>query len=211
MPFYQNHILPHLIRLTMRGRHLMPYRERVIAAARGRVLEIGVGAGANLPFYGPQTRELIGVELSSRLVSMTRKAAERSHRPIELVEASAENIPLDSRSVDTVVMTWTLCSIPNPLTALREMRRVLKPDGRLLFVEHGLAADARVRKWQHRLTPVWKHLAGGCHLDRAMNVLIQYGGFRIVHLDTGYMEGPKPMTFMYEGLAVPGDAPNANT
>jgi ubiquinone/menaquinone biosynthesis C-methylase UbiE len=208
MAFYQNHILPHLIRLTMRGQHLTPYRERALAAAEGRVLEIGIGAGANLAFYGPNTRELVGLEPSPRLVEMARKAGERARLPIELVEASAERIPLDSHSVDTVVMTWTLCSISNPLAALREMRRVLKPEGRLLFVEHGLAPDARVRKWQHRLTPIWKHLAGGCHLDRAMDALIAKGGFQIVRLETGYMKGPKPMTFMYEGLAVLGDTPH---
>jgi ubiquinone/menaquinone biosynthesis C-methylase UbiE len=99
-------------------------------------------------------------------------------------------------------MTWTLCSIPDTASALAEMRRVLKPKGRLLFVEHGLAPEIGVQKWQHRLTPLWKHVAGGCHLDRAMNVLIQNAGFRIEHLATGYMPGPKPMTFMYEGRAL---------
>jgi ubiquinone/menaquinone biosynthesis C-methylase UbiE len=120
------------------------------------------------------------------------------------MEASAEAIPLDSSSVDTVVMTWTLCSIPAPLKALGEMRRVLKPGGQLLFVEHGLSPDASVRKWQNRLTPLWQRIAGGCHLNRPVSVLLENAGFHVTHLKTGYMKrGPKPMTFLYEGIASP--------
>jgi ubiquinone/menaquinone biosynthesis C-methylase UbiE len=116
-------------------------------------------------------------------------------------EGSAESIPLDDSSVDTVVTTWTLCSIPDVVRALAEMRRVLKPGGRLLFVEHGLSPDEHIRRWQHRLNPVWKKLAGGCHLNRPIAKLIESAGFRVSQLDTGYMSGPKPMTFMYEGAA----------
>jgi ubiquinone/menaquinone biosynthesis C-methylase UbiE len=202
MGFYADRILPHLIRLAMQNRDLVPYRERVLAAAAGRVLEVGVGAGENLPFYGPETRELIGLDPSPRLVAMTRRAASASPLPVRTLEASAENIPLDAASIDTVVMTWTLCSIPEPNRALREIRRVLKPDGRLLFVEHGLAPDFGVRRWQQRLTPLWKRLAGGCHLDRPMSALVEKSGFRIERLETGYMRGPRLLTFMYEGSAV---------
>jgi SAM-dependent methyltransferase len=202
MAIYRNHILPHLIRLAMRNRDLVPYRERSLSDATGRVLEVGIGSGANLPFYGEQTRELIGLEPSARLLAMTRQVAAQSALPVTLLEASAEDIPLESGSVDTVVMTWTLCSIPDAGRALREIRRVLDPEGRLLFVEHGLAPDERVQRWQRRLSPWWKHLAGGCRLDRAMNVLIENAGFRIERLDTGYMRGPRPFTFMYEGMAV---------
>jgi len=102
-----------------------------------------------------------------------------------------------------VVMTWTLCSVDDPMAALREIRRVLKSDGRLLFAEHGLAPDRSVRRWQHWLTPLWKHVAGGCHLDRDMSGLIAKAGFRIDRLATGYMRGARPMTFMYEGCATP--------
>jgi ubiquinone/menaquinone biosynthesis C-methylase UbiE len=203
MAFYADRVLPHLIRLTMRSRELIPYRRRTLSEATGRVLEIGVGAGDNLPLYGSRTREVIGLEPSARLAAMARRAAEHTPISATILEASAEHIPLDSCSVDSVVMTWTLCSIADPHRALEQIHRVLKPSGRLLFVEHGLAPDANVRKWQHRLTPLWKRLAGGCHLDRPMNALIQRAGFRIEHLDTGYMRGPKPMTFMYEGRAVP--------
>jgi ubiquinone/menaquinone biosynthesis C-methylase UbiE len=202
MAFYRDRILPHLIRLTMRGGQFTPYRQRILSAAAGRVLEIGVGAGENLSFYGPATRELIGLEPSPQLLAMARRRAALSRLPVTLVEAAAGNIPLDAASVDSVVMTWTLCSIPDASGALAEIRRVLKPEGRLVFVEHGLAPDPHVQRWQHRLTPLWKHLAGGCHLDRAMDVLIQDAGFHFARLETGYMSGLRPMTFMYEGIAV---------
>jgi ubiquinone/menaquinone biosynthesis C-methylase UbiE len=120
-----------------------------------------------------------------------------------LIEGTAESIPLDAKVIDTVVTTWTLCSIPQADRALSEMRRVLKPGGKLLFVEHGLAPEDGMRKWQDRLTPVWKRIGGGCHLNRPMRDLIESNGFAISRLETGYMRGPKPMTFMYEGSARP--------
>ena len=207
MSFYQEHIVPHLVNLAMRNRELTPYRERVLAAAEGRVLEIGIGAGANLKFYPSRVREILALEPSAKLITMARHAARKFSTRIAAVnfmEASAEAIPLDTSSVDTVVMTWTLCSIPAPLKALGEMRRVLKPGGQLLFVEHGLSPDASVRKWQNRLTPLWKHIAGGCHLNRPVSVLLENAGFHVTHLKTGYMKrGPKPMTFLYEGIASP--------
>jgi ubiquinone/menaquinone biosynthesis C-methylase UbiE len=132
---------------------------------------------------------------------MARQAGARLPIKTEIVESSAESMPLDERSFDTVVMTWTLCSVPDPSVALREIRRVLKPDGRLFFAEHGLAPDRRIQRWQHWLTPLWQHVAGGCHLDRDMGGLIAQAGFRIERLDTGYMRGARPMTFMYEGSA----------
>jgi ubiquinone/menaquinone biosynthesis C-methylase UbiE len=207
MSFYQEHIVPHLVNLAMSNRELVPYRERVLAAAEGRVLEIGIGAGANLKFYPPRAREILALEPSAKLITMARSAARKfstRSAAVNFMEASAEGIPLDSSSVDTVVMTWTLCSIPAPLKALREMRRVLKPGGQLLFVEHGLSPDAGVRKWQNRLTPLWKRIAGGCHLNRPVSVLLENAGFHVTHLKTGYMKrGPKPMTFLYEGIASP--------
>ena len=132
---------------------------------------------------------------------MARRCGQRLEGAIELVEGSAEAVPLEDRSVDTVVTTWTLCSIPDPRRALAEMRRVLRPGGRLLFVEHGLAPDPKVRWWQDRITPAWKRVGGGCHLNRAIAQLIEEAGFQFERLDTGYMRGPKPMTFMYEGRA----------
>ena len=203
MGFYKDRIVPHLVYWSMRSRQLQPYRERVTSAAAGRVLEIGIGSGVNLPLYPHNVNEIVGLEPAHRLMAMARDAAGRSPLEIQLIEGSAESIPLESNSVDTVLMSWTLCSIPEPITALLEMRHVLRPDGQLLFVEHGLAPEAKMRRWQHRLTPLWKRFAGGCHLDRPVRELIQQAGFDITHLDTGYMEGPRLMTFFYEGRAKP--------
>ena len=203
MSFYQEQIVPMLISLAMRQKNLAAYRRRVVPAADGRVLEIGVGSGLNLPLYGANVRQVIGLDPSAKLLRMARRVGSRVARPVEFVEGSAEQIPLETASVDTVVMTWTLCSIPDPVGALRDMRRVLKPGGRLLFVEHGLAPDPNVVRWQDRLTPVWKRIGGGCHLNRAIGSLIERAGFRLDRLETGYMRGPKPLTFMYEGSAQP--------
>jgi ubiquinone/menaquinone biosynthesis C-methylase UbiE len=203
MSVYRDRILPWLCDLAMRNRRLVPYRERIAAAAEGRVLEIGIGSGLNLPFYRPQTRELLGLDPGPRLIKMARRAAENSMLPVNFIEGSAETIPLENHEVDTVLTTWTLCTIPHANAALAEMRRVLRPSGRLLFVEHGLAPDQGVRRWQDRLTPVWSCISGGCHLNRPIKMLIERAGFRFDRLETGYMPGPKPMAFMYEGSARP--------
>ncbi len=141
------------------------------------------------------------MDSSPELLAMARRSATRTNVPVELVEGSAEAIPLDDGSVDTVLTTWTLCSIPDAKHALLEMRRVLKPGGRLLFAEHGFSPDANVRRWQDRLTPLWKRIGGGCHLNRPISALIAAAGFRLERLETRYMKGPKPMTFLYEGVA----------
>ena len=203
MGFYQDRILPFVIHMAMRQRNLAAYRNRVVPAAEGRVLEIGIGSGLNLPFYTGKADQVIGLDSSPRLLSMARQAARPSMSAVEFVEGSAEAIPLEDRSVDTVVTTWTLCSIPDAPRSVREMRRVLKPGGRLLFVEHGRAPDAGVRWWQDHLNPAWKHLGGGCHLNRAIGALIEGAGFQFERIETGYMRGPRPMTFMYEGSARP--------
>ena len=203
MGFYQDHVLPFLIDLTRRQRNLAAYRARVIPAAQGRVLEIGIGSGLNLPYYGTTVEHVIGLDPSPKLLAMAREAARRTSLPLELIKSGAEAIPLHGSSIDTVVTTWTMCSIPAVLSALGEMRRVLKPAGRLLFVEHGRSPDPGVRRWQDRLTPAWRRIGGGCHLNRAISELIGNAGFRVEWLETGYMRGPKPLTFMYEGNARP--------
>lgn len=203
MGLYRDHIFPHLINLAMQQRDLAAYRARVIAAAEGNVLEVGIGSGLNLPFYTASARKVIGLDPSPNLLAMARRASSPLSLQVEFIEGSAESIPLQSASVDTVVTTWTLCSIPNPSQALGEMRRVLKSGGRLLFVEHGRAPDPNVCWWQDRLTPVWKRVGGGCHLNRAIASLIAGAGFQFGRFETGYMRGPKPMTFMYEGSARP--------
>jgi len=201
MGFYNDIILARLCSFAMRNKQLLPFRERVIGAAEGRVLEIGVGSGMNLPFYRPPVREVLALEPAQRLVSMARGVT--CNMPVSFLEASAEAIPLDAHCVDTVVTTWTLCSIPQGTTALAEMRRVLRPGGKLLFVEHGLAPDEGVRRWQDRLTPAWRRFTGGCHLNRPIGSMIEGAGFSIERIETGYMPGLKPMTFMYEGSARP--------
>lgn len=202
MGLYQDQIVPLLTSLSMRNRHLAAYRDRVIPAATGRVLEVGVGSGLNLPRYSADVQQVIGLEPLPKLLNMARNVGRRSF-PVDLIEGSAEKIPLEKASVDTVVTTWTLCTIPDVDRALHEMRRALKPGGRLLFVEHGRAPDPNVVWWQDWLTPLWKHVGGGCHLNRAIASLIEGAGFRLERLETGYMRGPKPMTFMYEGSARP--------
>jgi ubiquinone/menaquinone biosynthesis C-methylase UbiE len=203
MGVYNDVILPRLCHLVMRNKRLVPYRERVIGAAEGRVLEIGAGSGLNLPFYTPAAREILLLEPAPALVAMARDVPRPPHFPVGFLEACAEAIPLDDHSIDTVVTTWTLCTIPQAETALGEMRRVLRPGGRLLFVEHGLAPDASVRRWQDGLTPAWKRISGGCHLNRPIRTLVETSGFRIERLGTGYLSWLKPMTFMYEGSAGP--------
>ncbi|WP_028168512.1 class I SAM-dependent methyltransferase [Bradyrhizobium elkanii] len=202
MGFYNDIILPRLCDLAMRNKQLLPFRERVIGAAEGRVLEIGVGSGRNLPFYRSPVKEILALEPSPKLVAMARGAAD-SGVPVHFLEVSAESIPLDDGTIDTVVTTWTLCSIPQAATALAEMRRVLRPGGKLLFAEHGLAPSESVRWWQDSLTPAWRRISGGCHLNRPIRSMIEDAGFGIERIETGYIPGPKPMTFMYEGSARP--------
>ncbi|MBW7852163.1 MAG: class I SAM-dependent methyltransferase [Rhodospirillales bacterium] len=204
MGIYQDWVLPRLIALTMRQKQFGEMRARLVPAAEGRVLEVGMGSGLNLPFYGPGTTEIFGLEPSPALLRMAGERARRLARPVRLLPASAEDIPLDAASIDTVVTTWTLCSIPDAARALGEMRRVLRPGGRLLFIEHGRAPDAAVRAWQDRLTPLWRRCAGNCHLNRPIDRLIEGAGFRLDHLETGYRtRGPRLVSFLYEGSARP--------
>ncbi|WP_454620773.1 class I SAM-dependent methyltransferase [Bradyrhizobium cenepequi] len=202
MGFYNDVILPRLCDLAMRNKELLPYRERAIRAAEGRVLEIGIGSGRNLPFYGAAVTQVVGLEPGSKLLNMARHAPHRDI-PVELVEASAEAIPIESGRIDTVVTTWTMCSISDVDRALAEVRRVLKPSGKLVFVEHGRAPEPRVQWWQDRLTPAWRRISGGCHLNRDIADVLRRNGFHVEEMRTGYMNGLKPMTFMYEGLASP--------
>jgi len=205
--FYKDRIVPHLVYWTMRSQRLRPYRERVVSAASGRVLEIGIGSGLNFDFYPQRVQQILGLDPSLRLLQMARQALNQSlsqsRLNVTFLEASAEAIPLEGNSIDTVVMTWTLCSVPDPVRTLSEIRRVLKPNGQLLFVEHGLAPEDTIRRWQNRLTPAWERIAGGCHLNRPVRELIENAGFAIIQIDAGYMAGPKLLTFLSEGRAKP--------
>src|SRR5574340_587710 len=201
MSFYDKWILPRLVDVAMRNKEATRYRSQVVPKASGAVLEIGVGSGLNLPFYGAGVEQLYGLDPSQELLVMARKKASAIAFPIDFLAHSGEEIPLDNASIDTVVTTWTLCSIPDPIKALKEMRRVLKPGGTLIFAEHGLAPETRVQGWQQRLNPLWSRFTGGCNLNRKMDQLIQAAGFRITELETEYAKGPRPMSYIYSGRA----------
>src|SRR3982074_978753 len=201
MGLYTNWVLPRLLDLAMRNQALDRYRRNVIGAAPGSGLEVGVGSGLDLPLYGRPVDRGHALDPSLELLGLARQRARDAIIPVALVRASAEQIPFAGSIFDTVVMTWTLCSIPDPASALAEMRRVLKPGGQLLFVEHGLSPENGVARWQHRLTPCWNWISGGCHLDRKTDDLLRAAGFQIGALETGYMKGPKPWVFIYEGAA----------
>lgn len=202
MGFYAKHVLPHLTDLAMRNKETARLRAALIPQARGDVVEIGIGSGLNLPFYSSEVQRVYGVEPSIELQRMAQRRAVDRPRKVEFLTQSAEEpLPLASASIDTIVVTWTVCSIANPAKALQQMKRVLKPCGRLIFVEHGRAPDPGVAVWQDRLTPVWKRISGGCHLNRKIDELIMEAGFRMVALKTCYIAGPRPMTYTYQGVA----------
>ncbi len=204
MGLYGKYLLPRIIDLAMRNEETARLRAAWIPQARGAVLEVGIGSGLNLPFYSPEVQHVVGVDPSLELQKMASKRMAASPIKVQFLAQSAEEpLPLDDASMDTVVMAWTLCSIPNAAKALRQLRRLLKTDGRLIFVEHGRAPDSRVAAWQDRLTPVWKHATGGCHLNRKVDHLIAEAGFRFLELTTSYLPGPRPMTYTYQGLAMP--------
>jgi len=193
--------LPRLVDVTMRNRAATRYRSLIVPKACGTVLEIGVGSGLNLPFYGTGVEHLYGLDPSAELLALAGKKARAVAFPIDFIAHACEEVPLDDGSVDTVVMTWTLCSIADPIKALKEIGRVIKPGGTLLFVEHGLAPEIRVQAWQQRLNPLWSKLTGGCNLNRKMDQLIRTAGFDLAQLKTEYAEGPRPLSYMYSGQA----------
>ena len=203
MGLYAKYVLPRLIDLAMRNKDAARLRAERVPQAGGDVLEIGIGSGLNLPFYSAEVRCVYGVDPSLELQRIARKKASTVPFKVVFFQQSAEaRLPLFDSSIDTVVMTWTLCSVPNPAAALEQMRRVLKPKGRLIFVEHGRSPDARVMLWQDRLTPAWKRIGGGCHLNRKIDELIMAAGFQIRELNNCYLPGPRPMTYTYGGFAV---------
>lgn len=203
MSFYENHVLPHLIGLACGAPQIMKKRSQIVPAAEGRVLEVGFGAGPNLEFYDPgKVERLFALEPSEGMRRKAAGAIAAAPVPVEVIDLSAEAIPLEDSSMDTVVLTYTACTIPDVNAALAEMRRVLKPGGRLLFSEHGRAPDAGVYKWQRRIEPVWKPIAGGCHLTRQIDNLIIGAGFAMERLEMDYLpKSPKFASFNYSGAA----------
>ena len=198
---YDRHVLPHLIDIAMRAPMASRERQMLIPQASGAVLEIGVGSGLNMPYYGGAVSKLFALEPNEKLRRKAHPKAVLADFPVEFLGLKGEDIPLGDSTIDTVVSTWTLCTIPDPVKALQGMYRVLKPGGRLLFVEHGRAPDARLARWQDRLTPAWSCCAGGCHLNRRPDLLIQNVGFVLDQFEQGYLDGPKLLTYHYKGLA----------
>jgi ubiquinone/menaquinone biosynthesis C-methylase UbiE len=203
MSFYENHILPHLIGFACATPQIMKQRSLLVPAAEGRVLEVGFGSGTNLGFYDPiKVDRLFALEPSEGMRRKAAKAVAASPLDIEWLGLPGEDIALDDNSVDTVVLTYTACTIPDAAAALAQMRRVLRPGGQLLFSEHGAAPDAAVAKWQRRIEPIWKPMAGGCHLTRKPDEMIEAAGFKIERLTADYLpKAPKFAAFNYAGLA----------
>ena len=208
MGFYGKYVLPTLIELAMKNKAAQAERVRFVPRASGEVLEIGVGSGLNIPIYGSGVRKLYALDPSAELLRMAGRRAERAAFPVELLQHPAEAIPLGDGTVDSVVTTWTLCSIPDAAAALREVRRVLRPAGQLIFIEHGRSTDPSVVRWQDRVTPLWRKISGGCHLNRPIDRLLAQGGFEVSELERGYMAGPRIGAYLYRGIARPaqGDA-----
>jgi ubiquinone/menaquinone biosynthesis C-methylase UbiE len=203
MGFYENVVLPKVIDLGCGTKPILRQRAKVVPQAVGRILEVGMGSAINIPFYDPAKVEMVwGLEPSEW---MRRRAAPRiadAPFPVEWLGLPGEEIPLEDDSADTVLLTFTLCTIPDFAKALGQMRRVLKPGGRLLFAEHGAGPNESVRRWQDRIDPIWKRLFGGCHINREIPHAIEAAGFKVEEIDTMYLPGtPRIAAFQYWGSA----------
>jgi len=202
MSFWATHVLPRLVEKACRSHTIKEERARWVPRARGHVLEVGVGSGLNLSFYEPgRVERVTGIDPSEPLLARAGERARAAPVPVTLVRAPAEDLPFPDRSFDSAVITYTLCSVEDPRRALAEIRRVLRPEGEVLFVEHGLARDPEPRRWQRRLTPAWRRVGGGCHLDRDIFAELRAGGFRIDEARAEYGEGPRWLSFTYQGVA----------
>ena len=203
MGLYAKYILPRAVHFLCSAKPIKRQREKIVPLAEGRVLEVGIGSGLNLPFYATgKVQHVWGLDPSKESWALAQQAGVQAELDVEFIEATAEKIPLEDGRADTVLVTYTLCSIPDILPALEEMRRVLKPAGRLIFCEHGTAPDKAVERWQNRLNPMWKRLSGGCNLNLPIPSLLKQAGFRIQAMDTMYLPGWKPACFNYWGTAV---------
>lgn len=204
MSFYDDRVLPHLIDLVCSTKPTRKQREKIVHLAEGDVLEIGFGSGLNLPYYdGDKVRRIFGLEPSEGMRRKAQPNVDASGLDVEFIDLPGEEIPLESQSVDTVLVTFTLCSIDDAIAALEGMRRVLKPGGKLLYCEHGAAPDDSVRRWQDRLNPGWKRVSGGCNMNRDVPGLIESTGFSITTDERMYIPGPKILSYNYWGAAKP--------
>lgn len=202
MGWYQNRVLPHMINMACSAEANQKQRQKIVPLARGEVLEIGFGSGLNASFYDPARVDKIwALEPSEGMRRKAQPVVDNSSLEIEFIDLPGEEIPLDSDSVDTVLMTYTLCTIADATSALQGMRRVLKPGGHLLFCEHGMAPDAGVHRWQNRLNPLWKKIAGGCNMNRDIPALIQSAGFDLLMDQRMYIPGPRVLCYNFWGDA----------
>lgn len=202
MRLYNKHILPNLVHFACSLKSVMRQREKVIPLARGRVLEVGLGTGLNLPFYdASKVTKVWGLDPSPEMIDRAKERARAVNFEVELIGLSGEEIPLETSSVDTVVVTYTLCTIIDVDRAIKEMARVLKPAGELIFCEHGAAPDASVLRLQNCINPIWKRVGGGCHLNREIPELIEQGGFKFKSMNAMYIPGWRPASFNYWGTA----------
>jgi ubiquinone/menaquinone biosynthesis C-methylase UbiE len=207
MGFYQDRILPHIVNVAMNTKAMQEERKRCLKDVKGTVLEVGFGTGRNLPYYPRTVTKVVGVDPSETSTRLARKRIAASPFPVEIVGLSAEKIPAADASFESIVSTFTLCTIPDVAGALLEMRRVLGPGGRFYFVEHGRAQDPRVQRWQERLNSVEQTVFGGCHLNRRISALIEHAGFEIEQLENSYLKGaPKFAGFLYRGVAKRSDS-----
>lgn len=202
MSFYERRVLPKLINFACGLGPMMKQRAKVVPLATGNVLEIGIGSGLNLSYYQKdKVKSLIGIDPSIETWALNKNLTEELGFEFTYFETGAEKLPIDNQSIDTVVITYTLCTIPNANLAFEEIRRVLKPNGKILFVEHGKAPDAQVLKWQNRINPYWKKIGGGCNLNRDIPQIFSANGFKIPDLKTMYLPGWKPASFNFWGIA----------
>jgi len=201
---YARHIFPRFMDWTLRRPRFQQERQEALAAARGEVLEIGFGTGLNLRHYPPGVTRLTAIDVADLLPARTARRISAAPFPIERVRLTAERLPFPDARFDCVVSTWTLCSIPDALAALREVRRVLEPGGRFVFLEHGRSDDPRVARWQDRFNPIQRVIGVGCNLNRPIDALVRGAGFAITRLDRYVIEGePRIMAEMYRGMASP--------
>jgi ubiquinone/menaquinone biosynthesis C-methylase UbiE len=204
MEFYNKHILPRLTHWVCSQNDITRVRKEYVPFAKGRILEVGIGSGLNLSYYDPSKVEKIwGLDPSKELISRAREKAVQVPFDVELIERSCEDIPMDGNSMDCVLVTYSLCSIPDISKALSEINRILKPGGELIFCEHGRSPDPAIRLWQDRMTPAWTKISGGCHLNRDISGLIRENRFKIVKCDEKYSSPLKLISFNYRGIAIP--------
>jgi ubiquinone/menaquinone biosynthesis C-methylase UbiE len=202
MSFYDDRVLPHIINFACSAKPNQKQREKVVPLAEGDVLEIGFGSGLNLPFYdSSKVRKIWGLEPSEGMRRKAQAMLNESELDVELIDLPGESIPLESNSVDTVLVTYSLCTIPDALAALEGMRRVLKPGGSLIYCEHGIAPDENVRRWQNRMDSAWGRISGGCHMNRDIPDLITQSGFEITNDERMYIPGVKALCYNFWGQA----------